>query len=153
MKYLLLFIISVIVCKPSFASNDSESPRSYLTGEQLAYYNKIFNYVMDYVGVDKSHKWNSSLASGEIYVGKPYISKSKSICRNFSEKFELNSKNISKNYKAIACQRNNGSWCRLSLKSEALTCALEKPNGELDLIMRDVGDFMADHKDTIDWLR
>ena len=119
-----------------FAENKKSTPYSDLTGKQRAYYINVFNYVMDNIKADESFHWDAGTGKGDIKVGKDYISKSKAVCRDFTETFEINNELGKSN--GVACRRDNGnSWCRLK-KEDAHTCVLEEPQGITDKIINNV---------------
>ena len=100
------------------------SPLNGLTEAEQAYHDKIFDYVMDTVNPDQKYDWSSYSGKGSIEVGKPFVSKSRSNCREFTENYTVQgSAGKSKGY---GCRRSNGGgWCRLKA-DEVLTCALER---------------------------
>lgn len=103
---------------------------------------------MENVKEGNSFKWNVSVGNGEIFVGKIYLSKSKSMCRDFKEIFAIG-ENKGK-IEGVSCKRDgNNGWCRLK-KENAHTCALEEPQGFFDQI---TNDFESTVNQSSEWWR
>ena len=101
------------------------SPLTGLSAAEQSYHDKIFDYVMDTVNPDNSYDWASYSGKGTIKVGAPFVSKSNSNCREFTEDYTV--QGIIGASKGYGCRRSDGDgWCRLK-KDAALTCALEQP--------------------------
>ncbi len=144
---LLLFPISAM------AENEVATPYSQLSGKQREYYAKVFNYVMDNVKEDQAFNWDAKTGKGTITAGKEYISKSKSLCRDFTETYEIGEKKGE--IKASACKRDgNNGWCRITDENPH-TCALEEPKGFIDSVTQDVDSALGKGNEMIrntkDW--
>lgn len=130
------YILPLIILLPSvaWAAGKNTPPYSDLSKENREYYVKIFNYTMDNVADNQIYHWDAGTAKGDIRVGKKYISKSKSICRDFAETFVID--NQSGKNEGSACERSGEGkgWCRLK-HSDAHTCALETPQGISDQLL------------------
>ena len=125
MKKNLAIAIFAFVVPLLFNSGAFASPLTGLTEAEQDYHDKVFDYVMDNINADNRYDWKSFSGNGSITVGKPFISKSNSNCREFTENYTVQgSDGKSKGY---GCKRSgNDGWCRL--KSDlVLTCALEQP--------------------------
>lgn len=110
------------------------SPADLLDGSQREYYQRVFNHIMENHKDEKPYEWKSGAEKGSIRVSKQYISKSKSLCRNFAESFVVDGE--AGQYEGVACKREGKGWCRLK-SEDALTCALEQSEDITDKIMRD----------------
>lgn len=149
-----LFLLCLLLMPASlWAETYVGSPANLLAGNQREYYQRIFNYVMENYKDEKPYEWKSGAEKGSILVSKQYISKSKSLCRNFSESFVVNGE--AGKYEGVTCKREgNNGWCRLK-NDNARTCALEEPEGTVDKIMRDADGAMDKSnefiRNTKDW--
>jgi hypothetical protein len=135
MKYLAILIVALAFIW-YYASQPKTQPEPVLVhapprpGELSAvekdYYVKVFEYVMDTITTKEPYPWKSSDNNiGAISVGETFTSKSKAICRPYSETFDVGG--YKGTNEGIACKRvGNEGWCRLK-KTDALTCALETP--------------------------
>ncbi|MEK6746828.1 MAG: hypothetical protein AABY33_07345 [Pseudomonadota bacterium] len=133
-KLILLCLLLLFMPLNLMAETYVGSPADLLSGSQREYYQRVFNYVMEHYKDEKPYEWKSGAEKGSIRVSKQYISKSKSLCRNFSESFVVDGE--SGKYEGVACKRESKGWCRL--KSEDVhTCALEQSEDITDKIMRD----------------
>ena len=134
MKKLFLCLFLLVLPTGLWAA-EIESPADELKGNQREYYIRIFNYVMDNIKDDKPYHWKSGTGEGDIRVSKEYTSKSKSLCRNFTETFVI--ANQAERSAGVACKRNgNSGWCRLK-NEDAHTCAFEAPQNLTDQLMED----------------
>lgn len=132
MKHLLLYttlalaawLLYEAVIRPP-APVAPESSAAWLSPAEQEYYRKVFDYAMDNTDAGQSYAWKSYGGSGDISPGKPFVSKSKSACREFSEHIRVGGAEETRS--GIACRREGREgWCRLE-KGQALTCALETP--------------------------
>lgn len=127
---LLLFIPTSLWAEPYVGS-----PADLLAGNQREYYQRVFKYVMEHYKDEKPYEWKSGAEKGSILVSKQYTSKSKSLCRNFSESFVVNGE--AGKYEGVSCKRDdNKGWCRLTYNG-ARTCALEAPQTITDKVIED----------------
>ncbi len=102
------------------------STLNQLSSAEQSYHEKIFDYVMDTIDPDKTYDWASFSGKGTIKVGEPFISKSKSACRPFSEDYNI--QGSGGKIRGYACKRSGDEgWCRLK-PNAMLTCALENPS-------------------------
>jgi hypothetical protein len=141
------------------APKPKPTPLNTLQGEALTYYVQSFNSTMERGKPDKPYAWKTVGGKGQFVVGPQYTSKSKALCRDYSESYVLNKKigaipapgapapansspdanNTVANSESttgtatgIACQRSaQTGWCRLGAK-DARTCALEKSQSGFD---------------------
>lgn len=135
MKKFLLCLFFLLLPINVWAIVTNAAPTSKLDGKQRDYYLRVFNYVMDNIKNDEPYHWESNKEKGDIRVGEEYISKSKSLCRNFTETFVID--NQSGKSEGAACKRDgNNGWCRLK-NTDAHTCALEEPEGFTDNLIND----------------
>lgn len=139
----------------SFAEEQVATPYELLTDKQRAYYVKVFNYVMDNIKSEQSFDWDARTGKGSIRVGEEYASKSKSLCRDFTETYEIGDKKGE--IKGSACKRDNGNgWCRIT-GSNPHTCSLEEPQGFIDSVTSDVDNALGKGNEIIrntkDWWR
>ncbi len=134
----ILFLVFSVAAIPhgAWADDDDEyveSSEPKLNEKQQEYYLNTFNNTMDNTADDQSNHWQMGNASGNIRVSRKYISKSKSICRNYSENMQINDQ-ITQN-KGSACKRKGKKgWCKLKY-DDAHTCAFEPPDGVIEEIM------------------
>lgn len=100
------------------------SPLAALTDPEKDYYEKVFDYTMDYVNAGTQYSWASYGGKGTIQAGEPFTSKSGTLCRNFSENFTVHNKQgIDKGF---GCKRKGKKgWCKLDQDKEAKTCSFE----------------------------
>lgn len=152
-KLILPCLLLLFAPTSLWAGTPVPSPADSLAGEQRIYYLRIFNYVMENNTDNKPYEWKTGAAKGSIRVSKQYTSKSKALCRNFSESFFIDGE--TKKYEGAACKRDeNKGWCRLR-NGDAHTCALEEPEDTMDKIMRDTDSIMGEGnefmRNTKDW--
>jgi|GEM_PF-2056575 len=95
-----------------------------LSDAEQSYHEQVFSYAMDNTLPGKTYEWKTYSGNGNFLIGEPFISKSGSNCREYTETYELQGEKAQ--LKGVGCKRSGKSgWC--SLKPEnALTCALEK---------------------------
>jgi hypothetical protein len=139
MKNFIYFLV-VIALLPflAMADGDNFSPTKELSGERAEYYVNSFNYTMETAKANIAHDWKTNGAVGKIIASEKYLSKSQSVCRNYTESFEIDGK---KNTNlGVACKRTNDvGWCRMKA-DDAHTCAIEKPQGTVDKMLSGVGN-------------
>ncbi len=134
MKALFILLILSLPFQ-AMARGSYLNPSTELSGKQREYYIKTFNYAMNNVKDEKPYQWKVGTAKGEIRIGKEYISKSKSLCRNFTETFVIDDQTGTS--EGAACKRDgNNGWCRLK-NTDAHTCALEEPEGTFEKFTND----------------
>ncbi len=153
MKNIFYLLFLLLLPSEVFAENKNLTPNSELAGKQHIYYINVFNYVMDNIKAGESFHWDAGTGKGDIKVGEEYVSKSKAICRDFTETFEINNQTGKSN--GAACKRDNSkSWCRLK-DEDAHTCALEEPEGMTDKIIDGVENTLGKGNEMIrntkDW--
>lgn len=148
-----LLSLSQVLASQAPADGKDKLLYSGLNEYQRDYYFRVFDYTMDNIKAGKSYHWDARVAKGDIAVGEKYLSKSQSICRNFTEIFEVG-KQAEKN-EGVACKRNGGNgWCKLKYQ-DARTCALENPQNTTDKMLNDT-DSVLDKgeeflRNTKDW--
>ncbi|MEK6746829.1 MAG: hypothetical protein AABY33_07350 [Pseudomonadota bacterium] len=99
-----------------------------LTGQQREDYLRIFNNVIENHKTDKPYKWRTGSATGNILVSSEYLSKSDSVCRNFSEGYVINGK--AGQAQGVVCRKDDKKeWCRLTYE-DARTCKPKEPETE-----------------------
>jgi len=131
----------------AMAAGDNVSPANVLRGERAEYYVNSFNYAMDSAKANEVRSWKTKGAEGKIIASEKYLSKSQSVCRNYSESFEIYGKKNTNS--AVACKRTNDvGWCRLK-SDDAHTCAIENPQNSTDKILNDAGNSLHKAKN---WL-
>ena len=138
MKYIAALIVITAIALWFFYFKKPEiqaDPATYaamfggFSDPERGYYQKIFIYAMDTLAAGESYDWKTYSGSGEITAEALFVSKSKSNCRNFTERFSIGGNKTA--YEGIACKRGGDEgWCRLT-KQDVLTCALEQPAGSL----------------------
>lgn len=101
----------------------SGSSATRLSAAEREYYRQSFDYTMEHIEAGKHYEWASHSGKGIITPGSSFVSKSKSTCREFSERFTVGGAEEMR--EGIACRREGREgWCRLR-KDQALTCAME----------------------------
>ena len=86
-----------------------------------------------------TYDW-ASYERGGIGVGKLFVSKSGSNCRDFTENYTVQGQAATD--RGIACKRSGkDGWCKLR-EGNATTCAMEGPSNMFERTMQDVGDFV-----------
>lgn len=139
---LLPFIWHIIKQQEQAAQHAATAePSAVLTESEQKYYDTIFSYVMENTPPDGTYSWQQNTSSGTLRAGDRFTSKSKSLCRKYTEAFNINGhKGTAEGY---GCRRadedNEGSWCRLH-EGNVLTCALEQPQDFLGWISREGND-------------
>lgn len=94
-----------------------------LTAAEQQYYLTMFDYTMDNVQPGHSQSWSTHSANGRITVEEPFLSKSKSNCRRYTESIAFANKQHAS--QGVACKRQgDNGWCRLK-ENGPLTCAME----------------------------
>ena len=107
----------------ALAADAAQAPG--LSSAEQSYYEKVFYYTMDNVQPGQKFDWASYSGKGTINVDAPFVSKSGSTCRNFSETYTVQGKEGAG--KGVACKRGGEEgWCKLKTDN-ALTCAMEGP--------------------------
>jgi hypothetical protein len=128
---ILVAIAFLSLLSPWTAMAAATSPLARLAPAEQTYYAKSFNYTMDNIQPGQKFDWASYSGKGSITVDKPFVSKSGSSCRNFTETFTV--KGVSGGDRGVGCKRGGEEgWCRLS-PSSALTCALDEPANSLGI--------------------
>lgn len=113
-----------------------------MSDAEKAYYIQIFNHAMSHTYDDQHYPWESFNSKGSITPLKTYASKSKSLCRRYSETFVIGS--YGGQQEGVTCKRKGkAGWCRLKI-GDAETCALEDRAlaltfGELNVGNVDIG--------------
>mgnify|MGYP001591778159 FL=1 len=137
MKNIFYFLFLLLLALPAFAEDSNITTENELTGKQRIYYIRVFNYTMDNIKANESFHWDAIPNKGDIHVGEEYISKSKALCRDFTETFEINKK--AEKRSGTACKRDgNNGWCKLKNTDKASTCALEEPQGITDKVINNI---------------
>jgi len=102
------------------------SPLAGLADAEKSYYEKVFDYTLDNIQPGQKYDWASYGGKGSISVAQPFVSKSGSSCRNYTEDFTVQGQHG--NTTGIGCKRvGSNGWCKLK-EGDALTCALEQPS-------------------------
>ncbi|NBX03060.1 MAG: hypothetical protein EBR02_03140 [Alphaproteobacteria bacterium] len=115
-------------CLTAFGAQAAQ--QQYATLAQLSdaerkYYALSFSYTMDAIAPGASYAWGSYSGKGNIAPQEKFISKSKSLCRKFTESFNIGG--LQGGNDGVACKRNgDDGWCKLR-KGQVMTCAMEKP--------------------------
>lgn len=132
-------ILLIIFTTPALAYDGWKySPAIAMNEDTRDYYVQTFNYAMETAKPNESYRWKANAAGGVIIASEKYVSKSNSICRNYTERYTIGEKNG--NISGISCKRNGKiGWCRLK-EGDALTCAMEEPPSLSDEILRDAGE-------------
>ncbi len=139
-KTLLITSFAFYASNSQAAEQNYNSPLEILKGEQKTAYINAFNHTMSYTKPNEYYHWALKTSAGNIKVGKTYISKSKALCRDFSETFNIEGKEGVGG--AAACKREDNSWCIIRKKTEPHTCAIENIESSTDKIMRDAKGLM-----------
>lgn len=122
----------------AFSAEDNVLPTNNLSGERAEFYVNSFNSAMENSKVNVARDWKMVGAVGKIIASEKYLSKSKSICRNYTESFEIYGKKNTNS--GVACKRTNDvGWCRMKA-DDAHTCAIEKSQGAVDKMLSGVGN-------------
>ncbi len=131
--FFICLIVFLLPPKISLALESAPTPADMLVSYELDYYLQVFNYVMDSNQETFIFHWSSNSGNGNISVGKEYLSKSKTVCRNFADTFEITRPHGEAT--AAGCKRLGANgWCRVH-DGDAHTCALESPNSAADKIL------------------
>jgi hypothetical protein len=118
-----------------------------LSDSERAYYNLVFDYVMEAVKADGKYEWASYSAKGTMTVSQAYISKSGSTCRNFAEVFTVHG--LQGENEGIGCKRRGyQGWCKLGM-NDAGTCAMERSKGSADNLVDNVTDALGSVGSTV----
>ena len=124
MRYSAFLIGLMLVIAPAYAAQ--QSLLASLSDAEKSYYIKVFDYTMETVKAGEPYGWESYNGKGSIVAGEPFASKSKALCRKFTESYAIGGKNGGGG--GVACRRDgDNGWCRLR-ETDALTCAMESPN-------------------------
>lgn len=120
-RYLLLPLLLV----PSLAVAAKQQYVSLASAEK-SYYALAFSYAMSTIKTGEAYEWKTYSSNGAIRPEDPFISRSGSECREFTETFTI--QGVQGENVGVGCKRKgDDGWCRLGLK-QALTCAMEKRN-------------------------
>lgn len=123
------------------SSAHAAPPAAGLSDAEQEYYEKVFDYAMGTVKPGETYKWESYGGKGEIAPGENFVSKSKAVCRNFTESYAIGGKQGKAD--GIACRREGREgWCRLK-EGNALTCALEETASDMQKRLKDANDVAA----------
>lgn len=94
------------------------------------YHAKVFDYAMGALPTGKSYPWKTFESSGIITVGEAFSSKSQSLCRPFTEKFNFSG--TTGEIGGYGCRREGrDGWCMLQTNN-MLSCALEPSDNLFD---------------------
>lgn len=113
-----------------------------MAAAEKAYYIQSFNHAMSHYLNGQTYAWESYNSKGTITPKDTYVSKSKSLCRNYVEEFTIGT--YSGKQQGVTCKRNGkAGWCRLK-PDNAETCAMENRTidltfGELNVGSVDLG--------------
>lgn len=98
-----------------------------LSDNEREYHSFVFDYAMGNLPAGKHYDWKTFESSGRIVVGDAFTSKSKSLCRPFSEEYHFSG--MSGVMTGYGCKREGREgWCMLS-NDNMLSCALEPSDG------------------------
>ena len=96
---------------------------------EKAYYIQMFNHAMSHVHDGQRYAWESYNSKGAFKPSNTYASKSKSLCRRFTEDYTIGQH--SGTQEGVTCKRKGkAGWCRLKI-GDAETCAMERSNPAL----------------------
>ena len=129
MKYASIIVCMLLPCA-AFAAQQYAT-LAELSDAERKYYALSFAYTMDAVQAGTPYAWGSYSGKGEITPSAAFISKSRSVCRNFTETYTIGG--AAGAGEGIGCKRNGDEgWCKLR-KGQAMTCAMEKPGIMFDM--------------------
>jgi hypothetical protein len=139
MRFLRLVLIAVLAFGlPRHAMALDDLALRSLSDSERAYYNLVFDYVMETIKADGKYEWASYSAKGTLTVSEAYISKSGSTCRNFAEVFTVHG--LQGENEGIGCKRRGyQGWCKLGI-NDAGTCSMERNKGTADNLVDSVTD-------------
>jgi hypothetical protein len=138
MRLLLAFTAVLALSMPRFGMALDDLALRSLSDTERAYYNLVFDYVMETIKADGKYEWASYSAKGTLTVSEAYISKSGSTCRNFAEVFTVHG--LQGENEGIGCKRKGyQGWCKLGI-NDAGTCSMERNRGTADNLVDRVTD-------------
>lgn len=119
------------------------------TEVDLAYREQIFSYAMTTIAAGQSYTWESHSAMGSFTPAEPFVSKSKSYCRNYQESLTTAGGTVTAD--GVACKREGGEgWCRLKKTAGAFSCMFDPTEDTLGGQLRDAGGALENGTDIID---
>jgi surface antigen len=83
-----------------------------MTESERSYYSQIFFWVMGNVKDGQAHSWSNIDIGGMISPTSSFKNKVGDTCRQFSESLKVHA--VQQQITGIACQKADGSWCKLS---------------------------------------
>ncbi|MDE3060528.1 MAG: hypothetical protein KGJ06_05915 [Pseudomonadota bacterium] len=123
MRLLPAIALGLLCAGPAAAANVSSL--SLLSEAEQSYYQQVFAYVMENIQPGQHYDWQSYGGRGTIAVGDAFTSKSGTVCRRFSESFQVQS--FPGSDVGVGCRRvGRDGWCKLR-PGNAMTCAMESP--------------------------
>lgn len=121
---------------------DIETVLENMDSAERDYYLQMFDFALQNVRPDERYPWDSYKTSGAFQAGRPFISKSNAICRDFREVILFKRSGAGVYGEGTACKRvGRSGWCKLP-RGAMLSCALEAPDNIVDETLRDVGDLI-----------
>lgn len=121
--------LAIAICAFAGATLTCTSAHAFLlaglTDAEQSYHEQIFSYAMDNTQPGGKYDWKTYSGNGTFTIGKPFISKSGSNCRDFTEVYTIQGY-APIEIKGFGCKRTEkDGWCSVKTNN-ALTCALEK---------------------------
>jgi surface antigen len=100
---------------------------SQMAPEELRHYSSVFYWVMRYQDEGKPHRWAYYNIRGTITPFSSFENGHGHECRKFQEEIKVHE--TLQTLDGIACERNDGGWCRLRFDSAPL-CGIAE-NGSM----------------------
>lgn len=95
-----------------------------MTSAELQQYSAQLFWAMDHIHDGKAHQWAHLNIGGVMQPTKTFRNKRGFICRNFDETLKVHE--VQQTLKAMACQRQEGGWCKLR-QDYTPACNLGRP--------------------------
>lgn len=122
-----------------------QDPLPLLQPNEQSYYRGSFSYAMSVMETDQIYDWRTETSEGQIRVGQEFMSKSKVLCRPFSETYTAHGKKGQ--FSGYGCERDgeNNGWCKL-VEGNMLNCAFEPADGFLEQTVDAITDVQTQGK-------
>lgn len=100
-----------------------------MTDEERSAYSQTFFWAMASLKDGASHQWAHTDIAGTLTPTNSYKNKVGATCRNFNETLKVHS--VQQQLQGIACQKNDGSWCKLKANATPV-CGIGHNPGMLE---------------------
>ncbi len=97
-----------------------------MTADELSHYSQVYYTVMRSQPSGQAHSWSYYNTHGTITPSEPFKNNYGHNCRRFGEVLKVH--HVQQKLNGIACEKNDGSWCKLK-KTDTPICGLSPKRG------------------------